>query len=613
MNPTCLIHILSPLLFLVICNLSFAYSIQGFEGNSVEHTSTLIEKNPDYIPYVDSGSDEDLNSDDSEDDDDYDDTDGYDDSNEDDTDIDEDSEEDEEDSKTILNKTLSVTSKNAYKSIEFFKKNRTMITVALALFAFRREISSFIIHLTTTPTKDGGRKLIVRMSPTSIIKIVLFIDVMRKMQHSGSGYGDDQGQPSSSTSGGGMIGKVIRDMLFQSNPAFLPPTQQHYTFETINDRFTKDENAWQKATSVSSSYKRNPDLSAFSLFNKTISSSPSSIVATNTSTVVMEMKLDSSVNTMPLIRDQISYLIHQHYSNIESLDTSASAIDVDSISNVTIYNETGATEISNHTNEPPSPIQMEVIILLESPGGSATDYGLASNQIERLRNVPGIKVTICVDKVAASGGYMMACLASPGQLFAAPFAILGSIGVYGQTLNIHNALQNYGVKSLVFRGGKDKAPVGLVGEITKEGIAKVQDMIDKTHSAFKRHVVKARPILAKDIDEIATGDVWLGHDAKDIGLVDQIITSDEYIWDKIQKGEKVLKLLKFQRPRLGLFGAPRQGPVGLFHQSFQRLSGIMNDFQLALQKVNGILDGVPTQDNIDVSRIVSAKAVGVHK
>jgi serine protease SohB len=79
-----------------------------------------------------------------------------------------------------------------------------------------------------------------------------------------------------------------------------------------------------------------------------------------------------------------------------------------------------------------------------------------------------MRVTVCVDKVAASGGYMMACMASPGFLFAAPFAVVGSIGVLGQALNIHNTLLSWGVQSLVFRGGKDKAPVGLVGEVTKE-------------------------------------------------------------------------------------------------------------------------------------------------
>jgi len=122
---------------------------------------------------------------------------------------------------------------------------------------------------------------------------------------------------------------------------------------------------------------------------------------------------------------------------------------------------------------------------------------------------------------------MIACTSSPGRLFAAPFAVVGSIGVIGQSVNIHKTLQGWGIEPLVFRGGRDKAPVGLIGEITKEGVAKVQDMVDKTHTAFKRHVVDARPILKSRIDDIATGDVWLGYDALDVGLVDRLVTSDE--------------------------------------------------------------------------------------
>ncbi|EEC48617.1 predicted protein, partial [Phaeodactylum tricornutum CCAP 1055/1] len=101
-----------------------------------------------------------------------------------------------------------------------------------------------------------------------------------------------------------------------------------------------------------------------------------------------------------------------------------------------------------------------------------------AQQLVRLRNEPGLTVTIVVDKVAASGGYMIACTASPGRLFAAPFAVVGSIGVIGQTFNIHKTLEGWGVRPLVFRGGRDKAPVGLVGEVTEEGLAKVQDMVD---------------------------------------------------------------------------------------------------------------------------------------
>lgn len=144
---------------------------------------------------------------------------------------------------------------------------------------------------------------------------------------------------------------------------------------------------------------------------------------------------------------------------------------------------------------------------------------------------------------------MIACTASPGRLFAAPFAVLGSIGVIGQVVNIHKSLKGWGVEPLVFRGGKDKAPVGLIGEITEEGVAKFQTFIDNTHHAFKRHVMDARPLLVGQIEHLATGDIWLGYDALQIGLVDRLTTSDEYISERMYGGAQVLKLLQVVRPR----------------------------------------------------------------
>jgi serine protease SohB len=144
---------------------------------------------------------------------------------------------------------------------------------------------------------------------------------------------------------------------------------------------------------------------------------------------------------------------------------------------------------------------------------------------------------------------MIACTSSPGKLYAAPFAVLGSIGVVGQTVNIQKTLESWGVRPLVFRGGRDKAPIGIIGEVTKDGMAKVQGMIDDTHRAFKRHVATARPVIADRIEELATGDVWVGYDAIEVGLVDRLISSDEYIGERMAEGARVLKLVQVMRPR----------------------------------------------------------------
>ncbi len=634
-------HLIILCLFSV--NKSSSFSLSNYVDRSLENS--IIEPNPDFSAPEDIEEGATLtttsgNSDDSDGESDFDDDEEDEENSDEEEDEEDDEEEEETDPKSKLNKSLSSSNNKSIskKAIQTLTNNRTILTTSLAIYAFRREIKQLLLHLFTTKykTDDGKviRKLIFTLNPTSILKIILFIDFMRKMQHNGTDEGSGGVEGSIGSSGaGGIIGNLLKDLLLQSNHAFIPPVEQHYTFETINDRYMKDGYAWKKVTSLSgdspiSSTAALPRLSKVSLFNRTVPSTPSSKArATNNnnqSVVVIDMKIDSNVNTMPIIRDQISFLIHQHRLNV--IETKRKNIDDESSISTTDKNDNRDDEhqlellvnngnnITSEHNQTDATIQLEVIILLESPGGSATDYGLASYQIKRLRKEPGIKVTICVDKVAASGGYMMACMASPGHLYAAPFALLGSIGVYGQTLNIHNTLQNWGIKPLIFRGGKDKAPVGIVGEITKEGIAKVQGMIDKTHSAFKQHVVEARPLLAHDIDVIATGDVWLGRDALERGLIDQIITSDEYIWDKIQNGDTVLKLIKFHRPRLSFFGGPRYGPgvPGIFHSSLLKVSDILSDFKATLHKVNGMLDNLSINENgnDDMTKIVHAAAFG---
>jgi ClpP class serine protease len=237
--------------------------------------------------------------------------------------------------------------------------------------------------------------------------------------------------------------------------------------------------------------------------------------------------------------------------------------------------------------------ELEVIVLLESPGGSAADYGLAAQQLLRLRQEPGVILTICVDKVAASGGYMMACTSTPSRLYAAPFAVLGSIGVYGSSINIQEVLQSWGVRPYVFKAGKNKAPLGLIGDVTKEGIAALQSVIDKTHVAFKQHVVAARPVLSKRIEEVSTGDVWLGVDAIKVGLIDRLVTSDEYISERVRHGARVLKLVKNERLHFSFFGPhPRSRPP--FTWLRQGLQALVTDISEAIAK--GVRQDATTTD-----------------
>ncbi len=166
----------------------------------------------------------------------------------------------------------------------------------------------------------------------------------------------------------------------------------------------------------------------------------------------------------------------------------------------------------------------EVLLCLESPGGMVHAYGLASSQLSRIKNRK-IPLTICVDKVAASGGYMMACLAD--RLVAAPFAIIGSVGVLVQLPNFHRALQRQEIDFEIITAGEFKRTLTTFGEITQQARDKVQEDVDNIHDLFKNWVKDHRP--AVDLGQIATGETWVGMQAKDLQLIDEISTSDECI------------------------------------------------------------------------------------
>lgn len=540
------------------------------------HGSQLVgvEENPEYTP-VDSDVARNPGSSpkSEESDDDYDEY------------YDEVSDEDEDDEKSLLNTALGRTNSGTRKTLDYISKHRAEITLACAFFAFRKEIYQIVLAATTVVV-DGKRYVRFQTSPTSILKIILFIDFVRKMQNSS--------YPSSTGLSKGSFGLIFSEILKPQNNAFIPPIEQHYTFEKLNDRYLKDSTAFKKSIIEETTHGRQSFLRLSSPTHTTTTRGIENNLAHNKTTIVIDMKIDQTVSSMESIRDQVSFILYQH-----RLNQKLAHVDLNqSLSNVT-------SDLNLLEKE------MEVIVTLESPGGSASDYGLASQHLARLRNEPGIKLTVIVDKVAASGGYMMACMSSPGHLYAAPFAIVGSIGVIGQTLNIHKSLVNFGVQPLVFRGGKDKAPVGLVGEVTKEGVAKVQSMVDTTHKAFKTHVLTARPQLADKIDSVTTGDVWLGTDAIHVGLIDRIITSDEYIGDKIHHGERVLKLVRYQKPRFS-WGHPLYGS-GFAHSSLRHLIDTFAQFRAVLNRVNQVLEELPPTCSNDLSGICVARTFGMNQ
>ena len=174
----------------------------------------------------------------------------------------------------------------------------------------------------------------------------------------------------------------------------------------------------------------------------------------------------------------------------------------------------------------------EVVVRLESGGGMVHAYGLASSQLARLRDA-GLPLTVCVDKVAASGGYMMACVAN--RVLAAPFAVLGSIGVVAQLPNVHRLLKKHDIDVEVLTAGEFKRTLTVFGENTDKGREKFQEDLELTHQLFKGFVSRYRPQL--DIDKVATGEVWLGLSALEHELVDGLQTSDEYLARRANEAE----------------------------------------------------------------------------
>lgn len=166
----------------------------------------------------------------------------------------------------------------------------------------------------------------------------------------------------------------------------------------------------------------------------------------------------------------------------------------------------------------------EVVVRVESAGGTVHGYGLGASQLARVRG-RGIALTVAVDKVAASGGYLMAAVAN--RILAAPFAVIGSIGVLAQVPNVHRLLKKHDVDVEVLTAGRFKRTLDVFGENTEEGREKLRQELEDVHALFQEYVGAWRPKV--DLEKVATGEAWYGQRALDHALVDELVTSDEYL------------------------------------------------------------------------------------
>jgi ATP-dependent protease ClpP protease subunit len=277
----------------------------------------------------------------------------------------------------------------------------------------------------------------------------------------------------------------------------MSPTQ-HFVWECMNDRYTRDEKALGNALS------RPPigiSARAWKQYTKKLlPKNKSKVTLPNRTVVVVDITPNESLD-LGYMSDVVTFLVSQH------------------------------TKKNLGEN-------LEVVLLVHSPGGAVTSYGLAASQIARLRDV-GIETTVCVDKVAASGGYMMASQAT--RILAAPFAAVGSIGVMMETLNFNKILNTYGVQPLHLKAGEHKNLISTFGEVTDMGVKEEQKRLDHMHRAFIDLCISNRP----DLNEtVCDGSVLFGAEAQKVGMIDRIQTSDEYIWEKLRDGDHVLMLHK---------------------------------------------------------------------
>lgn len=180
------------------------------------------------------------------------------------------------------------------------------------------------------------------------------------------------------------------------------------------------------------------------------------------------------------------------------------------------------------------PNKDSVLIRINSGGGAAHAYGYAASQIQRLKNI-GVYVTVSVDKVAASGGYMMACVAD--KIIAAPYSIIGSIGVVAEFPNFSNLLKKLGVDYRQYTAGKFKRTVSMFGEVNEEGEDEFRKELEEMHVMFKEHVKSFRKDV--DLEKVANGKTWTGEKAQEVGLVDRVMTSDEYIMGMVTQANVV--------------------------------------------------------------------------
>eukprot|EP00548_Thalassiothrix_antarctica_P004434 CAMPEP_0194133090 /NCGR_PEP_ID=MMETSP0152-20130528/3391_1 /TAXON_ID=1049557 /ORGANISM="Thalassiothrix antarctica, Strain L6-D1" /LENGTH=598 /DNA_ID=CAMNT_0038828329 /DNA_START=21 /DNA_END=1817 /DNA_ORIENTATION=- len=306
----------------------------------------------------------------------------------------------------------------------------------------------------------------------------------------------------------------------------LQKPTQHFVWERLNDRYNRDSEALQMALKAPPSH---------------ISSNKWNRITKKRNNQLLKMNKEKKKKDTAAAAADNSNLFNRTVIVLDLNPSPNGGVDVNYFEKVVTF------IISQHRGKVFGKEEVEVVLLMESPGGSVTEYGFGAAQMNRLSQEEGITTTACVDTIACSGGYLIASQAN--KLLAAPFAFVGSIGVIMQTINFNKALERYGVNPIVLTAGDAKAPITTFGEITKADKEIEKATLTEIHNAFRDFVVRGRPSLSENIDTVGNGNIFFGKEAHSLNMVDATITSDEYLLECILAGDRVLKLRPLPRNR----------------------------------------------------------------
>ena len=245
--------------------------------------------------------------------------------------------------------------------------------------------------------------------------------------------------------------------------------------------------------------------------------------------------MTATLNSQMLPKKELKKWLKEKKSDRKARQKKPQEQDTKRMFVINFHGDVKATNVASLREEITAVLTMakaedEILVKLENTGGIVHEHGLAASQLRRVRDA-GIPLTVAVDKVAASGGYMMACVAQ--RIIAAPFAVVGSIGVLAQLPNFNDMLDKQGIKFEQESAGEYKRTVTMFGKNTEKDREKLREQIEETHTLFKDFVAEHRPEL--NMQEIATGEHWYGSRALELGLVDELTTSDDYLLEASKK------------------------------------------------------------------------------